>query len=150
MRSDISPTITRPRNHAIVRALATFPIACFTFALFTDLAYAQTVQMMWADFSAWLLAVGMAGGVVTAVAGLLVHRRRNSFRAVWPVVIGSVFVLVVAFINNLVHSRDAWSSVMPTGLALSCVTVLLMLTTAVLAARASGQREVVMPYGEVS
>ena len=151
MTSYIVPTTTKAKNYSIGRTLASFPIACFTCALFTDLAYVQTMQMMWADFSDWLLAVGMAGGVIAAIVGLvglLVHRRCDSFRPVWPVVIGSFLVLVVAFLNNLVHSRDAWTSVMPTGLALSGVTVLLMLATAVMAARASGPREMVMPYGE--
>src|ERR1700712_1586690 len=70
----------------------------------------------WADFSSWLLAVGMAGGVVAAIAGLvswLAHRRDRAQRPVWTVMLGSLLVLVIAFIINLVHSRDAWTSVMP-------------------------------------
>ena len=152
MKSDISPSITRPSNHPIVRTLASFPIACFTCALFTDLAYVQTTRMMWADFSDWLLAVGMAGGVIAFVAGLVslfIHRRRESYRPAWPAVIGSLLVLAVAFLNNLVHSRDAWTSVMPTGLALSGATVVLMLATAVLATRVNDRRKLVSSYGEV-
>lgn len=148
----MSTSMTRSGNHPIVRTLAAFPIACFTCALVTDFCYMQTTRMMWADFSDWLLAVGMAGGVIAAIAGLtalLVNRRRDGSRAAWPVVIGSLLVLVVAFFNNLVHSRDAWSSVVPTGIALSVVTVLLMLATALLAARADSLRKVAVPYGEV-
>jgi len=37
---------------------------------------------------------------------------------------------VLALFNNFVHSRDAWTSVMPMGLALSAMTVLAMLITA--------------------
>lgn len=124
----------------IIRTLTSFPIACFTCALFTDLAYIKTMQIMWADFSDWLLAVGMAGGVAAAVVGLvgLFVNRRDGSRPVWPLVIGSLLVLVVAFLNNLVHSRDAWTSVMPAGVALSGVTVLLLLATTVLTARARG------------
>ena len=41
-------------------------------------------------------------------------------------------MLVLALINNFVHSRDAWTSVVPTGLILSALTVLAMIVTAVL------------------
>ena len=153
MNSDISESTARRGGHPILRTFAAFPIACFTCALLTDIAYVQTANVMWADFSAWLLAAGMAGGVVAAVAGLVslvANRRARTQRPVWPIVVGSLLVLVIAFLNNLVHSRDAWTSVMPTGLALSAVTVLLMLATAWLASSAGRRRAAVaMPYSGV-
>lgn len=142
-------SVLKARTHPIVRTLAAFPIVCFTCALLTDIVYVQTMQMMWADFSAWLLAVGMAGGVlagVAAILNLLLTRNHGFVRPVWPIVIGSVLVLIVAFFDNLVHSRDAWTSVMPWGLALSGVTVLLMIVTAVLAFRTSGSHGETLPY----
>jgi len=144
--------MARSGGHPILRILASFPIACFTCALVTDIVYVQTTNMMWADFSAWLLAVGLAGGVVAAVAGvisLMAGRRGHTQRSVWPIVVGSLMVLVIAFFNNLVHSRDAWTSVMPTGLALSVATVLLMLVTAWFAASADRRRGAVMEYSGV-
>ncbi len=152
MNSDISESTARRGGHPILRILASFPIACFTCALLTDLAYVQTTNVMWTNFSSWLLAAGMAGGVVAAMAGAvswLTHRRDRTRRPGWTLVLGSLLVLVVAFLNNLVHSRDAWTSVMPTGLALSCVTVLLMLATAWLASRAGLGQSVAMPYSGV-
>ena len=137
MMSERSAFVVRPVEHRFARTLAAFPIACFTCALVTDIAYVQTTRMMWADFSDWLLAIGMAGGVAAALVGLVslaLHRRRENARAVWPVAIGTLLVLVVALFNNLVHSRDAWTSVIPTGLALSALTVLLMVATALVAA----------------
>ena len=113
--------------------LSAFPIAFFTGALATDVAYLQTANIMWADFSAWLLAVGEAGGVAAAFIGLIIliaNRRLPRARPIWPVVVGCVSVLVIGFINNLVHSRDAWTSVVPTGLTLSALTVVLMLIVA--------------------
>ena len=149
MNSDISESTARRGGHSVTRILASFPIACFTCALLTDLAYVQTTNIMWTDFSAWLLAAGMAGGVVAAIAGIvgwLAHRRDRAQQLGWPPVLGSLLVLVIAFLNNLVHSRDAWTSVMPTGLALSFVTALLMLATAWLASSAGRRRGVAMPY----
>lgn len=153
MKSAISAPNTTSRSYLTFIVLSAFPIVCFTCALLTDIAYVQTMRIMWADFSDWLLFIGMIGGVVAAFAGLvslLLHRRRETSRAIWPLVIGSLLVLIVAFFNNLVHSRDGWTSVMPTGLILSGVTVLLMLVAAGMSAKASGPRVGAMPYGEIS
>jgi uncharacterized membrane protein len=38
-------------------------------------------------------------------------------------------VLILAFFNNLVHTADGWTAVMPWGLTLSALTVLVMLVT---------------------
>ena len=150
--SDLPDPMTRNIGHPILRLLAAFPIACFTCALFTDIAYVQTENVMWVDFSDWLLAVGMAGGVVAAVAGLLsliTNRRRRTQRLNWSLALGSLVVLAIALLNNFVHSRDAWTSVMPTGLILSAATVLAVLVTAWLAANADRRRGVAMPYSGV-
>ncbi|MDT7953808.1 MAG: DUF2231 domain-containing protein [Acetobacteraceae bacterium] len=136
MTSNNPPLRMTPRGYPIVRALAAFPVACFTCALLTDIAYLETTRVMWVDFSDWLLAVGMAGGVLAGVAGLFglaFNRDRGAARPVWPIVLGGVLVLASALLDNLVHSRDGWTSVMPFGLLLSVVTVLLMLGTAVAA-----------------
>ena len=37
--------------------------------------------------------------------------------------LGTIVVLLIALWNVLVHSRDAWTSVVPTGLILSVITV---------------------------
>lgn len=149
---DISDPMTRSSGHPVLRLLVAFPVACFMCALFTDIAYVQTANVMWADFSDWLLAVGMAGGVLAAVAGLLslaITRRSRTERVNWSVALGSVVVLVIALFNNFVHSRDAWTSVMPTGLALSAATVLAVLVTAWLSANAGRRRGMAVPFSGV-
>ncbi|MBV9054519.1 MAG: DUF2231 domain-containing protein, partial [Hyphomicrobiales bacterium] len=47
----------------------------------------------------------------------------------WPHVIGNVVVLLLSVVNALVHSRDAWTSVVPTGLILSALSVVILLFT---------------------
>ena len=94
----------------------------------------------------------MAGGVVAAIMGLaslLTNRRGRAQRSTWTITLGSLIVLVIALFNNLVHSHDAWTSVMPMGLALSVATVLSMLATAWLASRAGHRLGVAMPYSGV-
>ena len=132
--------------------LASFPIAFFSGALVTDVAYEQTANVMWADFSAWLLAVGIALAALAAVVGLivlLINRRAARGRPVWPLVIGSLLVLVLALFDNLIHSRDGWTSVVPMGLALSAVTVVVTLITAWLGFATIRRPGVVVQYPEV-
>jgi uncharacterized membrane protein len=54
--------------HPIHPMLVPFPIACFVGTLLTDLAYWKTAEMMWADFSSWLLFAGLVMGVLAAIA----------------------------------------------------------------------------------
>lgn len=133
MKTD--PPVIDPRieTHPILRILAAFPIACFTCALGTDLAYTQTADMMWADFSTWLLAVGLAMAVLTAIAGFvtyLANRRVRARGVPWALVFGSLVIMALGLLNNLYHSRDAWTSVVPEGVGLSALTVVVILITA--------------------
>ena len=137
MISDTSYVLPQAPAHPLLLILAAFPVACFSCALATDIIYAITADMMWSDFSDWLLAAGMAFGVLAAIAGLvdiIRNRRARTARRVVPLAIGSVVILALGFVNNLFHSRDAWTSVVPIGLTLSVLTVLAILVTAWLAA----------------
>jgi uncharacterized membrane protein len=139
------------RSHPLLRLLASFPIACFSCALLTDIAYTRTANMLWSDFSDWLLAAGMAGGVLAAIVGigsLFGDRRGHSTGAAIITVLGTLLVLAAGFLNNLVHSRDAWTSVMPEGIALSAITVVFILLTIWLAALANRRRaDAIVPPG---
>jgi uncharacterized membrane protein len=119
-------------KHPIHPMLIPVPIVCFIGALVTDIAYALTAEIMYADFSAWLLLVGIVFGVLAAIAGLtdfLGNRLIREQAPAWPHLIGNLVVLVLAFFNNMIHTRDAWTSVMPVGLILSIVTVLILPVT---------------------
>ncbi len=152
MSSQYPGSTVRLAGSPMFRILVSFPIACFCCALVTDLAYLKTADMTWADFSAWLLAVGMVFGVLAAVAGLvdLIRlRRTRASRPVWPVALGALIVLALGLVNNFVHSRDAWTSVVPQGLVLSVLTVIVMLATAWFGAtitRAAAPYPVGAPY----
>jgi uncharacterized membrane protein len=68
-------------------------------------------------------------GVLAAIAGLVDFLSNRLIRAqppAWPHLIGNLVVLVLAFFNALIHTRDAWTSVVPIGLILSIVTVLIL------------------------
>jgi uncharacterized membrane protein len=101
-------------------------------ALVTDILYWRTSQLMWAEFSAWLLLAGIVFGALAALFGaidFLARREVRARRPAWPHAIGNVVVLVLAFFNNLVHAADGWTAVVPWGLTLSALTVIIMLVT---------------------
>jgi uncharacterized membrane protein len=128
---NLQPTAQLAR-HPIHVMLVPVPITCFVGAFITDVTYWLTVEMMWADFSAWLLVVGLIFGVLAAIAGLTDFIGNRLIRAqspAWPHMLGNLVVLVLAFFNVLIHTRDAWTSVVPTGIILSLITVLILPVT---------------------
>ena len=119
-------------GHPIHPMLVPIPIACFAGALLTDIAYTLTAEIMWANFSAWLLVVGVIFGVLAAIAGLidfLTNRLVREQAPAWPHLLGNAVALILAFFNALIHTRDAWTSVWPLGLVLSVLTVLILPVT---------------------
>ena len=125
-------TTAQIAGHPIHPMLVPIPIACFVGALFTDIAYVASAEIMWANFSAWLLLVGIVFGVLAAIAGLadfLGNRLVRAQTPAWPHLIGNAVALILAVINLLIHTRDAWTSVWPTGLVLSAITVLILPVT---------------------
>lgn len=100
--------------------------ACFIGTLLTDLTYWRTADMMWADFSAWLLFAGLVMGALAVLAALFDLFTRRILRTHGAYLLGGLVVLVLSFFNALVHSRDAWTSVVPTGLILSAAAVIVL------------------------
>jgi uncharacterized membrane protein len=111
--------------HAFFQA---FPVACFTLTVVTDLAYVQTLNLLWLHLSEWLLLAGLVFGglgLVGRLIGYLIRRVRPS----WPSVVSGVVVLLLAILNSFVHTADGWTAVVPMGLILSILTVLAMVVT---------------------
>ncbi|HEX4117954.1 MAG TPA: DUF2231 domain-containing protein [Rhizomicrobium sp.] len=123
----------RIAGHPLHALLVPIPMTCFLGTLVTDIAYAETANMQWANFSAWLLTAGLIVALFALIAGFidfLGDRRIRDLRAVWIHAIGNAVALILAIVNAFVHSRDAYTSVVPTGLILSILTVLILLVTA--------------------
>jgi uncharacterized membrane protein len=123
------------------------PTTCFVGALLTDITYAETAEMMWANFSAWLISAGVVLGWLTCIAGVvdLVGRRY----ATGPVpaavyAIGILVVMILGTFNMLIHTRDAWTSVVPWGVTLSAITVAILVCTSVIGWMALYRRNVVV------
>jgi uncharacterized membrane protein len=120
------------RGHPIHAMLVPIPIACFVATLFTDIVYWRTAAMQWANMSAWLLVVGLIVAVFAAAAGLIDFcgdRRIRQLRSAWVHALGNVTALILSIFNAFIHTRDAYTSVVPTGLILSAIVVLILLVT---------------------
>jgi uncharacterized membrane protein len=112
--------------------LVPVPIVCFVATFITDLVYWRSSAMLWADMSAWLLSAGLIVAAFAVVAGLIdfvAERRIRRLRAAWIHVVGNLTALILAIFNALIHTRDAYSSVVPSGLILSGLVVLILLVT---------------------
>lgn len=119
-------------GHPLHTMLVPVPIVCFVATLVTDIVYWHTAAMLWADMSAWLLLAGLIVAAFAVVAGLidfLGDRRIRELRAAWIHMLGNIAVLALSILNELVHTRDAYTSVVPTGLILSTIVVLILLVT---------------------
>lgn len=112
--------------------LVPIPITCFMGTLVADIAYWQSANMQWANMSAWLLTIGLLVAVLAVIAGLidfLGSCRIRDLRAARIHAGGNAMALVIAIFNAFIHSRDAYTSVVPTGLMLSAITVLILAVT---------------------
>lgn len=126
--------LTRPAvsaTHPLHVLLAAYPVACFSAAFVTDIIYMNTAVMMWANFSVWLITAGLVMGVAAAVVGIaeaLLSRQKTKLRPGWFHSIGNALVLALSVWNAFVHSRDAWTSVVPTGVILSGIVTVIVIT----------------------
>lgn len=112
--------------------LVPFPIAGFIGALVTDIVYAETANIIWATFSAWLIAGGLFVGALAALAGLIDHfvdRSARRLKQGLAHLLTGLALLVVELLNAFVHSRDGWTSVVPEGLVLSALGAVLVVVS---------------------
>lgn len=118
----------------VQRYLSSFPVACFSLTVLTDIAYWQTSNLLWLHFSEWLLFAGLVFGVF---AGLVAITRRilGGGELSWLAILGWMIVLGLAVLNSLMHTADGWTAVMPYGIAISIATIVLMLALALLRRR---------------
>jgi uncharacterized membrane protein len=96
-------------------------------ALATDVFYAETLVFQWNNFSIWLITGGL---VLAAIAALgliidLLFRRRGPIRPIRLALVAIAALL--SLINAFVHSRDAYTAVVPQGVALSALVTLILL-----------------------
>ena len=67
-----------------------------------------------------------------AIIALLIDlvRGKQIRTLAWPHAVGYVLAVLLSLVNAFVHSRDAYTAVVPTGLTLSALVLVILLFTA--------------------
>jgi uncharacterized membrane protein len=106
---------------------ATLLIAVFV----SDFVYWQSLLFQWNNFSSWLLVAGLIFSALAGIAfvvDLIGHRIR---RVAWLRFLGLTIAALLSLLNAFVHSRDAYTAVVPEGIALSFVVTLLLIAVGI-------------------
>lgn len=105
------------------------PVVLFVAALITDIAYAKSTLIMWLNFSEWVIAAGLLFGALAAIVLIVEFIVSRSIRTGtgWTHLVLLLVALVVELFNMFFHTRDGFTAVVPTGMALSIVGVVLAL-----------------------
>ena len=114
-------------RHPVYAMLLPVPIVCFIGALITDVSYLRSQgNLLWVNFSAWLLAVGLLIGAIAGIV-MLIDAIRGVGRGGWLGFLLLLAAWIVELINSFVHTRDGWTAVAGPGLVLSIVGAVLVL-----------------------
>jgi uncharacterized membrane protein len=126
VETEAVPVVT-PRRHAIHQMLVPFSVAYLIGAFVTDLAYWRTALVMWERFSVWLIAAGLVIAALAAIAAVI-DLATGRQKPAWLRALTYVVAIVLSVVNVLVHSRDGYTAVVPTGLVLSGLVTILLLS----------------------
>jgi uncharacterized membrane protein len=121
-----SLSATKAGRRSLHEMLTPFPFAYFTAALLTDIAYWRSEEVMWERFSVWLITGGLVMSALLAIAAII-DLIRGKQKPAGLRVLTYVFAVLVALFNVLIHSRDGYTAVVPTGMTLSAVVFVIML-----------------------
>ncbi|HEY2661798.1 MAG TPA: DUF2231 domain-containing protein [Caulobacteraceae bacterium] len=97
----------------------------------SDATYCQTAIWQWANFSVWLIAAGLVLALVAAIFLVIDFVSGRAGQISWIPFLLVAAAALLSLLNVFVHSRDAWTSVVPQGIGLSAVVTALLLITAI-------------------
>jgi uncharacterized membrane protein len=110
-------------HRGFIGAAGVLQIAAFC----TDYTYYETALWQWANFSAWLITAGLIVTLVAVILLLFDFATRRAGRLNTGSFILVTAATLLTLVNAFVHSRDAWSSVVPQGILLSAASTILLL-----------------------
>ena len=108
---------------ALVGAGATLLIAAFA----SDFMYARTLLFQWNNISIWLLTSGLVIAALAALALLLDVASQHLAALAWRRFSGFAVAVLISILNAFVHSRDAYTAVVPDGIELSAVAAVILI-----------------------
>nr|WP_232843931.1 DUF2231 domain-containing protein [Allopontixanthobacter sediminis] len=123
--------------------LLAFPVALFPAALLSDIAYLNTAEIQWSNFSSWLIAgADVFTGLLLASAllSLFFGKFRGRGRGLVCTVLVAV-LFVAGVLNAFQHAKDGWHSVGTFGLVLSIACAVIAILIAIIAHWRTSHRE---------
>jgi uncharacterized membrane protein len=120
-------------RHPLYSMLLPIPVVCFLGVLLSDLTYlCSGGNLVWLDFSSWLLLAGLVSGALAALILLIDVIRSPAMRrgAGLAHLVLFYLALLVELLSMFVHQRDGWTAVAGLGLILSIVGAVLVLIAA--------------------
>ncbi len=122
--SDASDSI--PKTTLLHPALIAPGAVLLMTAFVTDIVYWATLATQWENFSIWLITAGV---IIAALAGLalLLDFALHRISAIdWWRFAGVAVAALLSLLNEFVHTRDAYTAVVPQGLELSAIVTVLL------------------------
>ena len=116
-------------GHPLHPSLVPFPIAFFIGAFLADLAYLKLATAFWATAAFWLIAAGLVGAVLAALAGFtdfLGSAQVRAIRDVWLHMLGNVAVVVIELVNFVLRLGHPAAALPSPGVYLSGAAFLLL------------------------
>jgi uncharacterized membrane protein len=119
-RANDPPQLLHPRLVAPAAALLIAGLA-------TDAIYWRTLLFQWDNFSIWLITAGLVLAGLAGLALLVDVARRRIGAMAWGRFAGFTAAALLSLLNAFVHSRDAYTAVVPNGIELSALVTVILL-----------------------
>ena len=107
----------------LIASGATLLIATFV----SDFLYWQTLLFQWNNVSGWLLGAGLVIAAFATIALVIDLVLRRFRRIAWLRLAGIALAALLSLLNAFVHSRDAYTAVVPEGIFLSAVVTAILI-----------------------
>ena len=122
-RDDVTERRRAPFHPGLVGSGATLLMA----GLGSDILYWQTLLFQYNNMSQWLVAAGLVVALAAAVAFVVDLVLGRVGPVSWFRFAGLAIAALLALLNAFVHSRDAYTAVVPQGITLSAVVTAILL-----------------------
>jgi uncharacterized membrane protein len=111
----------------------------------SDFLYWQTSLFQWNNFSGWLLLAGLIFAALAAIAFFVDLLSRRIARVSWPRFFAVAVAALLSLLNVFVHSRDAYTAVVPEGIILSAIVALILIVVGAGGWRLASARRILSP-----
>ncbi|MFT4118152.1 DUF2231 domain-containing protein [Bradyrhizobium sp.] len=95
-----------------------------------DIMYWETSNWQWANMSSWLIVGGLIMALLATIVLIIDFLTGRAARINWLSFLLVAAAASLSLLNIFIHSRDAWTSVVPQGITISAIVTILLLMAA--------------------